>query len=147
MPVLPLSIKSTYFGKTSIEGKKNLLPEIDGLEVCKILRRDPSTSGIPIIMLTAKAAEIDRILGLELGADDYVTKPFSLEEVLARLRGLVRRANLAAVDRPPRMAEEEGVQVDVLEPRELVVEAGAQLEDGGEAPAHRGPPLARLEDL
>ena len=54
-----------------------MLPEIDGLEVCKLLRRDPATAGIPIIMLTAKAAEIDRVLGLELGADDYVTKPFS----------------------------------------------------------------------
>jgi DNA-binding response OmpR family regulator len=54
-----------------------MLPSVDGLEVCKILRRDPATSELPIIMLTAKAGEIDRVLGLELGADDYVTKPFS----------------------------------------------------------------------
>jgi len=67
-----------------------MLPEIDGLEVCKILRRDPSTSGIPIIMLTAKAAEIDRILGLELGADDYVTKPFSPRELILRIKRLLR---------------------------------------------------------
>jgi len=69
-----------------------MLPEVDGLEVCKILRRDPKTSGIPIIMLTAKAAEIDRVLGLELGADDYVTKPFSPRELVARIRAVLRRS-------------------------------------------------------
>lgn len=68
-----------------------MLPEMDGLEVCKLLRRDPATSGIPIIMLTAKAAEIDRVLGLELGADDYVTKPFSPRELVLRVKGLLRR--------------------------------------------------------
>jgi DNA-binding response OmpR family regulator len=67
-----------------------MLPEVDGMEVCKILRRDPRTSGIPIIMLTAKAAEIDRVLGLELGADDYVTKPFSLRELVLRVKRLLR---------------------------------------------------------
>src|SRR6185503_19358302 len=69
-----------------------MLPEVDGLEVCKILRRDPQTSGIPIIMLTAKAAEIDRVLGLELGADDYVTKPFSPRELVLRVKRLLRRS-------------------------------------------------------
>src|SRR5436190_13970773 len=54
-----------------------MLPEVEGLDVCKILRRDAATSAIPIVMLTAKASETDRVLGLELGADDYVTKPFS----------------------------------------------------------------------
>lgn len=68
-----------------------MLPEVDGLEVCKILRRDPATSAIPIIMLTAKAAELDRVLGLELGADDYVTKPFSPRELVLRVRNLLRR--------------------------------------------------------
>ncbi len=68
-----------------------MLPEVDGLEVCKILRRDEQTSSVPIIMLTAKAAEIDRILGLELGADDYVTKPFNVRELLLRIKGLLRR--------------------------------------------------------
>ena len=57
-----------------------MLPEVDGLEVCKILRRDSATSSLPVIMVTAKAAEVDRVLGLELGADDYVTKPFSPRE-------------------------------------------------------------------
>jgi DNA-binding response OmpR family regulator len=68
-----------------------MLPEIDGLEVCKVLRRDPKTSGLPIIMVTAKAAEIDRILGLELGADDYVTKPFSPRELILRVKKLLQR--------------------------------------------------------
>src|SRR5580704_632540 len=67
-----------------------MLPEVDGLEVCKILRRDQRVSAIPIIMLTAKAAEIDRVLGLELGADDYVTKPFSPRELVLRVKRLLR---------------------------------------------------------
>lgn len=67
-----------------------MLPEVDGLEVCKILRRDPKVSATPIIMLTAKAAEIDRVLGLELGADDYVTKPFSPRELVLRIKRLLR---------------------------------------------------------
>src|SRR3954452_22855815 len=67
-----------------------MLPEVDGIEVCKILRRDQRTSGIPIIMLTAKAAEVDRVLGLELGADDYVTKPFSPRELILRVKRLLR---------------------------------------------------------
>ena len=66
-----------------------MLPEIDGLEVCKMLRADPVTTHIPILMLTAKAAEVDRILGLELGARDYVTKPFSPRELILRVRNLL----------------------------------------------------------
>ena len=69
-----------------------MLPEVDGMEVCKILRRDQRTQNIPIIMLTAKAAEIDRVLGLELGADDYVTKPFSPRELVLRVKRLLRAA-------------------------------------------------------
>jgi two-component system phosphate regulon response regulator PhoB len=68
-----------------------MLPEVDGLEVCKTLRREPATAAVPIIMLTAKAAEIDRVLGLELGADDYVTKPFSPRELVLRVKALLRR--------------------------------------------------------
>lgn len=66
-----------------------MLPEIDGLHVCKLLQADPATAGIPILMLTAKAAEVDRILGLELGARDYVTKPFSPRELVLRIRNLL----------------------------------------------------------
>lgn len=68
-----------------------MLPEIGGLEVCKMLRRDPATAAIPIIMLTAKAAEIDRVLGLELGADDYITKPFSPRELVLRIKKILQR--------------------------------------------------------
>ena len=70
-----------------------MLPEVDGLEVCRQLKADPQTSGIPIIMLTAKAEEIDRVLGLELGADDYVVKPFSMRELLARVKAVLRRSS------------------------------------------------------
>jgi two-component system phosphate regulon response regulator PhoB len=69
-----------------------MLPEVDGLEVCKILRQDGATKSIPIIMVTAKATEIDRVLGLELGADDYVTKPFSPRELVLRVKALLRRS-------------------------------------------------------
>jgi DNA-binding response OmpR family regulator len=68
-----------------------MLPEVDGLEVCKMLRRDSATAKVPIIMLTAKAAEIDRILGLELGADDYITKPFSPRELVLRVKRILQR--------------------------------------------------------
>ena len=68
-----------------------MLPEMDGLEVCKELRGDPKTASLPIIMLTAKSEESDKIVGLELGADDYVTKPFSPKELVARVKALLRR--------------------------------------------------------
>jgi two-component system phosphate regulon response regulator PhoB len=68
-----------------------MLPEVDGLEVCKILRRDAATATLPILMLTARAAEMDRVVGLELGADDYVTKPFSPRELVLRIRKLLSR--------------------------------------------------------
>jgi DNA-binding response OmpR family regulator len=73
-----------------------MLPGLDGLEVCRAIRSDPNSAAIPIIMLTARGEESDRIVGLELGADDYITKPFSPNEVVARIRALLRRANRAA---------------------------------------------------
>src|SRR5262245_22545474 len=69
-----------------------MLPGIDGLEVCRRLRQDPATRGLPVVMLTAKGEEVDRVLGLELGADDYIVKPFSPKEVVARVRAVLRRA-------------------------------------------------------
>ena len=68
-----------------------MLPEVDGLEVCKILRRNSATASIPVIMVTAKAGEMDRVLGLELGADDYLTKPFSPRELVLRVKNLLHR--------------------------------------------------------
>jgi two-component system phosphate regulon response regulator PhoB len=73
-----------------------MLPKMSGLEVCKILKSDPITRAIPILMLTAKAEEIDRIVGLEFGADDYVVKPFSPREVVLRIQAILRRGE--AVD-------------------------------------------------
>ena len=102
-----------------------MLPEVDGMEVCKILRRDQRTSGIPIIMLTAKAAEIDRVLGFELGADDYVTKPFSPRELVLRVKRLLRTGAVTeekgdhvvwkelSIDVPRHMVSIKGKSVDL----------------------------------
>src|SRR3989449_9937323 len=68
-----------------------MLPDLDGLEVCRRLRSDAATATIPIIMLTAKAAEVDRVVGLEMGADDYVVKPFSPKDLVARVKAILRR--------------------------------------------------------
>ena len=73
-----------------------MLPGLDGLQVCREIRADASIAAIPIIMLTAKAEESDRIVGLELGADDYITKPFSPRELVARIRAMLRRPRTAA---------------------------------------------------
>jgi two-component system alkaline phosphatase synthesis response regulator PhoP len=69
-----------------------MLPEIDGLEVCKQLKKEEKTAGIPVIMLTAKSQETDKVIGLELGADDYITKPFSIRELIARVKVVLRRS-------------------------------------------------------
>jgi len=75
-----------------------MLPKMLGLEVCRILKSDTATRHIPILMLTAKAEEIDRIVGLEFGADDYVTKPFSPREVVLRIKAILRRAESGVED-------------------------------------------------
>ncbi len=101
-----------------------MLPEIDGLEVCKLLRRDPATATVPIIMLTAKAAEIDRVLGLELGADDYLTKPFSPRELVLRIKKVLQRGQ------SPTEASEVLTFGDLVidEPRHLVKWRGKSIE-------------------
>ena len=75
-----------------------MLPKLDGFEVCRILRKEMTT---PILMLTAKTEEIDKVVGLELGADDYLTKPFSLRELLARIRAMLRRAEMMKQEASP----------------------------------------------
>ena len=77
-----------------------MLPEISGIEVCKTLRRNPDTADVPILMLTAKAEEIDRIIGLEVGADDYVTKPFSPRELILRIKNILRRGGQGDEKKP-----------------------------------------------
>jgi DNA-binding response OmpR family regulator len=86
-----------------------MLPVLSGFEVCRILRKDMS---VPILMLTAKTEEVDKIVGLEIGADDYMTKPFSMRELLARVHAMLRRAVLS---RQPPAAEPESLKVGSLE--------------------------------
>lgn len=96
-------VYSAYDGKTAIKILEEktidmiildlMLPDMDGLEICKRLKKKEDTAQIPIIMLTAKGEEFDKILGLELGADDYITKPFSVRELIARVKVILRRAS------------------------------------------------------
>jgi two-component system phosphate regulon response regulator PhoB len=79
-----------------------MLPDIPGTEVCRRLKTDPRTKHVPVVMLTAKGEEVDRVVGFELGADDYVTKPFSVRELILRLKAVVRRAGPGrSHERPP----------------------------------------------
>jgi DNA-binding response OmpR family regulator len=95
-----------------------LLPGLDGFEVCRILRRDTS---VPILMLTARADEVDRVVGLEVGADDYLTKPFFMRELLARVKALLRRVRLIREE----MAGEQGVPgMEELVYGDLVIDLG-----------------------
>ncbi len=87
-----------------------MLPELSGIEVTRIIRAE---SGVPIVMLTAKDSELDKVVGLELGADDYVTKPFSLRELSARIRALFRRSEVAAAVSAPAIVDLGRVQVDL----------------------------------
>ena len=81
-----------------------MLPDLAGTEVCKALKADEATRGIPILMLTAKGEEIDRVLGFELGAEDYVVKPFSVRELLLRIQAILRRAASASLPPAPEVA-------------------------------------------
>ncbi|MFT5875911.1 MAG: two-component system alkaline phosphatase synthesis response regulator PhoP, partial [Clostridium sp.] len=76
-----------------------MLPGMDGLDVCKEIRKDSNMSNMPIIMITAKGEEIDKIIGLELGADDYITKPFSVRELVARIKAILRRTAMQPVEK------------------------------------------------
>ncbi len=87
-----------------------MLPELSGIEVTRIIRAE---SGVPIVMLTAKDSELDKVVGLELGADDYVTKPFSLRELTARIRALFRRSEVAAAAATPATVDLGRVQADL----------------------------------
>lgn len=96
------SVVKAYNGEEALETVRTkkpdlvildlMLPGMQGLEVCRSIRNDPRSGFLPIIMLTAKGDEIDRVLGLEMGADDYVTKPFSVRELVARVRAILRRS-------------------------------------------------------
>ena len=88
-----------------------MMPGLDGVEVCKRLRANPSTNRIPIIMLTARAAETDRIVGLEIGADDYITKPFSPRELVARVKAVLRRTRPA--EELPQLIRQGDIVIDL----------------------------------
>jgi DNA-binding response OmpR family regulator len=89
-----------------------MLPQVDGLEICRRVRADTTTAALPIIMLTARAEESERIVGLELGADDYLAKPFSPGELVARVRALLRRAHRSATDAGSKMVSYGPLSVD-----------------------------------
>jgi len=99
-----------------------MLPGLDGLEVCRQLRREPKTARLPILMLTARAEEVDRVVGLELGADDYVVKPFSPRELVARVKAILRR-----VQEPPPSVSRIGT-LEVDEERHQVTVKGVPVE-------------------
>ncbi|HEX2787391.1 MAG TPA: response regulator transcription factor [Ignavibacteria bacterium] len=101
-------VTTAYNGKEALDAVQNekpdiilldiMMPELNGFEVCKRLKSDPSNSKIPVIFLTAKENEIDEIVGLEIGADDYIQKPISPRKVIARMKSVIRRSNVKAVN-------------------------------------------------
>ena len=100
-----------------------MLPDMDGIEICKKIRANPSSSALPIIMLTARSEETDKVLGLELGADDYVTKPFSPKELVARVKAVLRRQ--LSVDSSKRITIGKDI---ILDPEKFeVVSAGKKI--------------------
>ena len=110
-----------------------MLPKVSGIEVCRRIRQDPDTRNLPIIMLTARSEETDRIRGLETGADDYLTKPFSTAELVARVKAVLRRIRPALVE-------------DVVEHGDLKVDRTAHRVWRGEKEIHVGPTEFRLLD-
>ncbi|MBC7898499.1 MAG: response regulator transcription factor [Saprospiraceae bacterium] len=100
-----------------------MLPGMSGMELCRRLRREPLTETTPIIMLTAKAAEVDKIAGLDTGADDYIVKPFSVKEVIARVRAVLRRAEKEAAPK----YEDDNLTVDFEDMRVLCSESEVKL--------------------
>ena len=103
-----------------------MLPGLDGLEVTRLLKRDPATSDLPLVMLTARDEEVDRIVGLELGADDYITKPFSPREVVLRARAVLRRARGSEETAPAMLLEDGDLRIDIAAHRVQV--AGRDVE-------------------
>ncbi|HTQ79769.1 MAG TPA: response regulator [Thermoanaerobaculia bacterium] len=100
-----------------------MLPGMDGLELTRLLKRDGGTSRVPIVMLTARSEEVDRIVGLELGADDYISKPFSPREVVLRVKAVLRRHQPEAAGGEPELLTVGGIDLDI---------AGHQLRIRGE---------------
>lgn len=116
------SVIKAYDGKQAVERvnaeKPDLLildlmmPGLPGMDVCRMIRRQESTASLPIIMLTAKSDPIDKILGLEVGADDYIAKPFHVRELIARVRAVLRRSERQPEDDPPESFTFKGLHMD-----------------------------------
>ncbi|HPD57273.1 MAG TPA: response regulator [Smithellaceae bacterium] len=116
------SVAKAYDGESAIrmiKAKKPdlvildlMLPGINGIDVCKNLRANPATSDLPIIMLTAKADEVDKVVGLEIGADDYITKPFSVKELMARIRSILRRVQDRDKTKSPEKFSHAGLEIN-----------------------------------
>lgn len=96
-----------------------MLPSLEGTEVCKMLKQDESTTNIPIIMLSAKGEEVDRIVGFELGADDYITKPFSPRELILRVKAILKRSTSGSIEK-------------LIKAGPLVIDAGRRLVSAGD---------------
>jgi two-component system phosphate regulon response regulator PhoB len=108
-----------------------MLPQLSGIEVCRQLRRKTETRAVPIIMLTARGEESDRIRGLDCGADDYIAKPFSIAELVARVRAVLRRARPA-------------LQEEILRHADVVMDLASHRISRGDRPIHLGPTEFRL---
>ena len=100
-----------------------MLPEVDGMIVCRLLKNDPRTKNIPIVMVTAKTEEKDRVAGLELGADDYIIKPFSPREVVLRVSAVLRRIQVGKQAESTKRIETHGVTID-LDKHQVLTENG-----------------------
>ena len=98
-----------------------MLPGVNGLDVCKLLRKKPESEYIPIIMLTAKSDNVDKIMGLEIGADDYITKPFNVQELIARVRAVLRRWETPSEPETSEVISFRGLKID-LRAYEVIVE-------------------------
>jgi two-component system phosphate regulon response regulator PhoB len=105
-----------------------MLPDLPGTEICRQIKGDPRTKQVPVMMLTAKGEEVDRVVGFELGADDYVTKPFSVRELVLRCKAVLRRAGAGAAAAADRPREQVGpIRIDVDAHRAFVDDAEVQL--------------------
>lgn len=121
-------VNSAYDGETALKKIRSnkydlivldlMLPGLSGLEICKIIRKDPVHSSLAIIMLTAKGEEVDKIVGLEMGADDYIAKPFSPRELVARARAIFRRTEQQAAA----LSKAEPVEKNILKIKDFIVD-------------------------
>jgi DNA-binding response OmpR family regulator len=118
-----------------------MLPGVDGLEVCRQLRREDETAMVPIIMLTAKSDEIDKVVGLEVGADDYVTKPFGRRELLARVRALLRRADYPSANEERQSSQENGIESQPVSRNKELVAGPLRIDLGSRCVNCRGQDL------